>query len=61
MLKEHWAVLPPGSVAVHVTPVVPTGKAEPDGETQATVRPQVLQLSVAMGVNDTFAEHEPSS
>ena len=45
---EQVAVLPEASVAVQVMVVVPTGKGEPDGGTQATVAPG--QLSEAVGV-----------
>jgi hypothetical protein len=46
-LNEQVAVLPEASVAVQVTVVVPTGKVEPEGGTQATVTPG--QLSAAVG------------
>jgi len=44
-LKLHDAVLPLPSVAVHVTAVLPTGNALPDGGVHVTVTPG--QLSVA--------------
>jgi hypothetical protein len=47
-VKVHVAALPPPSVAVQVTVVVPTGKVEPDAGTHATVA--VPQSSVAVGV-----------
>ena len=48
-LKLQEAVLPEASVAVHVTVVVPTGKVEPDGGTQAAVTPGQLSLAVGGG------------
>jgi hypothetical protein len=53
-VKLHDAVLPAASVAVQLTGVVPKGNAEPLAGTQATVAPQ---LSVAVVVNVTTAEH----
>ena len=54
----HVPVLLAASVAVHVTVVVPTGNAEPDAGTHATVVPG--QLSKAGGVvNVTSAVHCP--
>jgi hypothetical protein len=47
-VKEHIAVLPLVSVAVHTTVVVPGGKTEPEGGAQTTVTPG--QLSVAVTV-----------
>jgi hypothetical protein len=42
-LNEHDAVLPPWSVAVQVTAVVPTGNAEPEGAEQTTVTGQLSE------------------
>ena len=50
-VNEHEAVLPEASVAVQVTVVVPTGKADPEGGTQTTVTPG--QLSDAVGAKVT--------
>lgn len=59
-VNEHVPVFEAASVAVHVTVVVPRGKVEPDGGTQATVDPG--QLSIADGVAKlTTAEHRPGS
>src|SRR6185369_16502240 len=46
------------SVAVHVTVVVPTGKLDPDGGTQATVWPGQLSLLGGVGYV-TVAEPDP--
>jgi hypothetical protein len=51
------AVLPATSVAVQVTEVVPTGRQEPDGGTQATVTPG--QLSLPVGVANVTTLHGP--
>jgi len=51
-------VLPEASVAVTVTVVIPTGKKLPDAGTLVTVTPG--QLSVAVGVKETFAPHWPA-
>jgi hypothetical protein len=58
-VNEHEAVLPLESVAVELTVVVPFGKAEPDGGLLTTVTPG--QLSVAVTVKFTTAEHEPAA
>ena len=47
------------SLAVHVTVVVPTGNVEPDAGTHAIVAPG--QLSVAVAVYVTAAEHWPAA
>ena len=47
--KEHVAVFPDESVAVHVTVVVPGGNTDPDGGLHTTVGAGP-QLSVATGV-----------
>jgi hypothetical protein len=52
-VKLQLAVLPEVSVAVQVTVVVPAGKIEPDGGTQATVTPG--QLSEAVGAGNVTA------
>lgn len=52
--KLHVETLPAASVAVQVTVVVPTGKAEPDGGWQTTLTPG--QLSVALTVKVTVAD-----
>jgi hypothetical protein len=46
-VKVQLAVLPDSSAAVQVTVVVPTGKVEPEGGTQAVDAPR--QLSAAVG------------
>ena len=46
--KVQLAVLPPPSVAVQVTVVVPTGKVAPEAGEHVTVAPE--QLSEAEGV-----------
>ena len=38
-VNEHSANPPQESVTVHVTVVVPTGKKDPDGGVQETVKP----------------------
>jgi hypothetical protein len=48
-VKLQVAVLPEASVAVHVTVVVPTGTAAPEGGTQAVVTPGQLSLAVGLG------------
>jgi len=53
-VKLHDAVLPAPSIAVQVTVVLPREKVEPLAGTQAMVAPQ---LSVAVDVNVTTAEH----
>ncbi len=58
-VKEQVAVLPEASVAVQVTVVVPTGKQSPDGGVQLTVTPG--QLSVAVAVKVSTAQHKPGS
>jgi hypothetical protein len=45
-LKEQLDELPAPSVAVQVTVVVPSGKADPDAGVQTVVTPE--QLSVAV-------------
>ena len=47
MVKEHVAVLPTTSVAVHVTIVVPMGKNVPEGGEQ--VAAPAPQASVTVG------------
>ncbi len=47
-VKLHAPVFAEASVAVQVTVVTPTGKADPDAGTHTTVAPG--QLSVAVGV-----------
>ena len=46
-VNEQVAVLPPASVAVQLTGVVPFGKAEPEAGVQATVTPGQLSVAVA--------------
>jgi hypothetical protein len=46
--KLHRAVLPLASVAVHVTVVVPTGKALPLAGLQARVAPGQLSVTLAL-------------
>jgi hypothetical protein len=48
-VKLHIAVLPEASVAVQVTVVVPSGNADPEGGTQATVAPGQLSPIVGDG------------
>ena len=57
-LKEHVTELPPTSVAVDVTVVVPTGKNEPDAGTDTTF---AEQLSVVLTLKFTTAPHAPGS
>jgi hypothetical protein len=47
-VKVHWAMFCDGSVAVHVTVVVPTGKLDPEAGIHETLA--LPQLSVALGV-----------
>ena len=47
-MKEQVAVLPPESVVVQLTVVVPIGKQKPDAGEQTTVAPG--QLSVTVGL-----------
>jgi hypothetical protein len=54
-VNVQLAVLPAASVAVLVTVVVPFGKTEPDGGLLTMVTSE--QLSVAVGVKFTTAEH----
>jgi hypothetical protein len=56
-LKLQLAEFPAASVAVAFTVVVPTGKTEPDGGLLITVGTE--QLSVALTVKLTIAEHVP--
>jgi hypothetical protein len=58
-LKDPLSVFPAASVAVQLTVVVPTLKADPEGGAQEIVVPG--QLSVAVGVKLTAAEHWPVS
>jgi len=51
-------VLPEASVAVQLTEVVPTGNVDPEAGTQVTVAPG--QLSIAVAVKFTTAEHWPA-
>lgn len=51
-------VLPAASVAVQLTEVVPTGNVDPEAGTQVTVAPG--QLSIAVAVKLTMAEHCPA-
>jgi hypothetical protein len=53
--NEQLLVLPAASVAVTVTVVVPLGKTEPEGGLLTMVTSE--QLSVAVGVKFTTAEH----
>ena len=53
-VKLHVAVLPEVSVAVQVTVVVPTGRADPEGGEQLVVTPG--QLSAAVGEYVTIFE-----
>src|SRR5262245_35169548 len=48
-LKLHEAVAPPESVAVQVTVVVPSGKAEPEGGLHTTVTPGQLSVTIGSG------------
>ena len=59
-LTVNWQVLtlPEASVAVTVTVVVPTGKKLPEAGELVIVTPG--QLSVAVGVKETFAPHWPA-
>lgn len=57
-VKVQVLVLPAASVAVDVTVVIPTGKKLPEAGTLVMVTPG--QLSVAVGVNETFAPHWPA-
>ena len=58
--KLHCEELPPASVAVQVTVVVPTGNVEPEAGTHATVA--VPQSSLAVGTaNVTTAEQALAS
>src|SRR5437870_5386313 len=59
-LNEHESALPEPSVAVQVTEFVPLGKVEPEDGTQL-IPIGSGQLSVAVGVNTTTAEHRPGS
>ena len=54
-VNEQLLELPAASVAVTVTVVVPLGKTEPDGGLLTMVTSE--QLSVAVGVKFTTAEH----
>ena len=56
-MNVHVLVLPEASVAVTVTVVIPTGKKLPEAGELVTVTPG--QLSVAVGVKETFAPHWP--
>ena len=58
-VKAHVAVLPFASVAVLVTVVVPTGKANPLEGTLVTVAPG--QLSVTVTVKVTLLLHAPGA
>jgi hypothetical protein len=48
-VKEQVAVLPPASVAVHVTDVVPAGNVEPDAGEQEVVNPGQPSDAVGAG------------
>lgn len=48
-LKLHEAIAPPESVAVQVTAVVPSGKADPEAGTQTTVAPGQLSTTTGAG------------
>lgn len=48
-VKLQLAVRSVASIAVQVTVVVPIGKDDPDGGTQATVTPGQLSLAVGAG------------
>ena len=48
-VKEHVAVFPTASVAVHVTVVVPSGKTDPEAGTQTVVVPGQLSETVGAG------------
>jgi hypothetical protein len=54
-VKTQAAALLDASVAVQVTPDVPTGKNDPEAGEQTTVTPG--QLSVAEGLKTTAAPH----
>ena len=58
-VNEQLAVLPLGSVAVAFTVVVPTGNVDPDGGVATTLTG--VQLSVAVTLKLTTAEHRPVS
>ncbi len=58
-VNEQVDVLPDASVAVLVTVVVPFGNVEPDAGLETTVTPG--QLSVAVTLKFTTAEHFPGS
>jgi hypothetical protein len=59
-LKLQDAVAPPESVAVHVTFVVPNGKAVPEAGLQTTVTPGQLSVTVGLG-NVTLAVTLPGT
>src|ERR1041385_3907814 len=50
-LKVQLVVLPEGSVAVHVTVLVPCGNVDPLGGLQLVVTPVQLSLAVGAKVN----------
>ncbi len=58
-VKEQLAVLPPASVAVQVTVVVPAEKLVPEAGEQLTVKPPQRSLATGSG-NSTTSEHCPS-
>ena len=58
-VKEQEAVFPCESVAMLLTMVVPFGKVEPEGGVERTVAEP--QVSVAVTVKFTTAEHWPAS
>jgi hypothetical protein len=61
-VKLQFDELPPASVAVNVTVVVPTGNAEPLGKPPDNVIIVPGQLSVAEGaIQFTIALHKPGS
>jgi hypothetical protein len=59
IVNVHVALLPQTSVAVEVTVVTPTGKAEP-GACEFTIVTVPAQLSVAVTVKLTIAVQEPN-
>ena len=59
-LNEQFETLPAASVALQLTVVVPTGKAEPEGGVQTTLT-GVLQPSTPVTLKLTIAEHAPLS
>lgn len=59
--KVQLALLLAASVAVQVTGVVPTGKAEPEGGVQTTVPPGKLSEKVGAGNVTVSAPHSPGN